>query len=767
MTDKFVPIPRVASELVPVSPDELAIEKSRSVANVLLTGAMNWVALVDCYQHRSSKNPDEEILAETVVFDAEIELPQRPRYPISNVERIAVTFEKSDIRFPRVFALREEFPLVPHINLESFELPRSLCLFDLPYSEIKLRWGAVSFIERVRNWLADTAAGDLHKPDQQLEPLLSDPDAYIIFPPNFLTTFNEDRIEQVQMVVDEWQNKRFCFVAQRDLQKDSSKLPRFVVLGIRGSSQQHGPLRSRPSTISSLSDFLTGAKVDLLDQLRTRLSETIATASANGADPLRLGLIVLVTLPKTRDEMGTVESVDTYAFVCVRPEEANKDIFLSVGEIGERVGLWQVHEGRAGMNVPLDANRIGADVGLWMLAPCYPLSRNNAPMYSGTGQRIDQKLVAVGLGALGSQVFLNLVRTGDGEWTTIDKDILLPHNFIRHAAYGSMAGLSKSLFATYAANATIESPPISNAIVADILSPGESAGAVASALADASVILDFSASQAVARRLALDIDSNARRASAFLNPTGTDVIILAEDAERSVTLDSLEMQYYRLISSDESLAYHLRGPEGQVLFSASCRDVSSNILPELVARGAATASSALREILKKNEATISVWSGNEAGEIRRISGQIGRTVSEIAGDWTVRTDEIVLAKILAWRTEKLPVETGGALIGTYDMKRKLIYVADALPAPSDSIEKKTSFVRGSFGLKPKIESIKAATLENLQYVGEWHSHPAGHSADPSSDDRKLLSSIARMQHKDGNPALIVICGEDRFSWHTE
>ena len=59
------------------------------------------------------------------------------------------------------------------------------------------------------------------------------------------------------------------------------------------------------------------------------------------------------------------------------------------------------------------------------------------------------------------------------------------------------------------------------------------------ALGETSLILDMSASVTVARHLALKAESSARRASLFLTPTGED-LLLAEDKERTVPLDSLD-----------------------------------------------------------------------------------------------------------------------------------------------------------------------------------------------------------------------------------
>jgi hypothetical protein len=347
------------------------------------------------------------------------------------------------------------------------------------------------------------------------------------------------------------------------------------------------------------------------------------------------------------------------------------------------------------------------------------------------------------MGALGSQVFLNLIRAADGEWTTIDKDILLPHNLVRHAAYGAASGFAKAEFAAFVANNTIEEPITAQAIVADVLEPGKKAEAVAQAFSESEIILDLSASIAVARHLALDVQARARRISLFLNPAGDDLVLLAEDAERKFTLDSLEMQYYRMIINDSGLKGHLAPPAGQIRFSTSCREVSNQILPESVALCAAVGTSALRQILTGKAAALMVWRKTEESEVKKFSVEPALVSVAAVEDWTIKTDEHLLAEIKNRRKESLPVETGGVLLGSYDMQRRIIYVAETLPAPADSIERETHFIRGSYGLKPQVEVIQEATLGNLQYVGEWHSHPPKYSSNPSKDDKKTARFACR------------------------
>lgn len=110
---------------------------------------------------------------EVVIFEAEIEVGQRTVHDVRSVERLAIVFPYADNVFPDVLALRDNFPRVPHLNLRPQEKPRSLCLYDVKFSEIKLRWTTIEFLERIRQWLSLTAKGELHAADQPLEPLIA------------------------------------------------------------------------------------------------------------------------------------------------------------------------------------------------------------------------------------------------------------------------------------------------------------------------------------------------------------------------------------------------------------------------------------------------------------------------------------------------------------------------------------------------------------------------------------------------------------------
>jgi hypothetical protein len=257
------------------------------------------------------------------------------------------------------------------------------------------------------------------------------------------------------------------------------------------------------------------------------------------------------------------------------------------------------------------------------------------------------------------------------------------------------------------ANDIIDGKPIAAAVVADVLDPGLAARDVEKELKKADVIFDFSALIAVARHLSHDVDSAPRRISVFLNPSGSGLVVLAEDGERCTRLTSLEMQYYRFLTLEPALRDHLRGADGRIRYGLSCRDLSSTISEEHVALHAATASRALRRVLEQEGAAIAIWQADDEDiTVKTFRPPPSPTMEMPRGDWTLCTDGYLMDKVRRLRSEKLPVETDGVLIGSFDMQRKIVYVVDSLPSPPDSQERRTNYIRGNAGLQEQVEEIK-------------------------------------------------------------
>jgi integrative and conjugative element protein (TIGR02256 family) len=289
---------------------------------------------------------------------------------------------------------------------------------------------------------------------------------------------------------------------------------------------------------------------------------------------------------------------------------------------------------------------------------------------------------------------------------------------------------------------------------------------VEEALHGAELLVDASASVAVARFLARDVGAGGRRVSLFLNPGGSDLVLLAEDAARTIPLDLLEMQYYRLLAHDAGLVDHFAIAGGTVRYGAGCRDRSAVIPQDLVALHAATASRALRDAATTDEARVAIFRAGRDRPGVEVVGLEPITAEEIRrGEWTLYADHRLLQEIADARNTKLPNETGGVLIGAFDTARRIVYVVDQIPSPPDSQEWPTLYIRGAEGLRERVEEIERRTLGNLVYVGEWHSHPDGHGCSPSDDDASVFAWLAALRRADGLPPVMLIAGQTaQYGW---
>ena len=720
-----------------VSADGLTISRAKDFAAAVETA--DFAYSVECRRTTSG--------SEIIVFDADVEVSQKPTHDIKPLERITVIFDGSDATMPEILALRCDFPPVPHLNLRSRKLPRSLCITEQAYSEWKLHSTGVTFVEEIRQWLVSTAKGTLHAEDQPLEPLLWGTEDIIILPSDLFTkgSFSEPLSIPVVRNV----NKRRIFIAERPEFIDADQNPLgYVATAFQTECLTHGIVSKVPENLYELHKFLECGKLDLLKELQQRLENWRNETRAS--EILAAKLILIVALPKARHENASREVIEWKAFLMPK----------SIGEIGQEISPSVSY---AGYNIPIiGQDEKGDDVSIHMLNPIFSLSKEAASQLNNISSRYSEKITAVGLGALGSQVFMNLVRAGFGEWILIDNDILLPHNLARHALDGFSIGLPKVYALAVSANKTVDEGPVTDWIVADILNFNESAETlekIHTAFTNADIILDASASLPVARHLVHNVDSSARRISIFLNPQGTDVIILAEDKERKVTLDSLEIQYYRHLINEPSLENHLLRDSEQIRYGTSCRDVSSVIPQDFVALQSAICSRAIHQITSDEQAFMAIWRIDEDQiSTRRYSFPVKNSIKYQIGEWTLCVDEGFIDKIHEVRAKKLPNETGGVLLGSYDMQRKIVYVADFLPSPPDSEEWPTLYIRGCQGLSSQIDKIKQITENQVHYIGEWHSHPAGCSVKPSHDDRQVFDWLSDHMKVDGLPPLMLIVG---------
>jgi integrative and conjugative element protein (TIGR02256 family) len=157
---------------------------------------------------------------------------------------------------------------------------------------------------------------------------------------------------------------------------------------------------------------------------------------------------------------------------------------------------------------------------------------------------------------------------------------------------------------------------------------------------------------------------------------------------------------------------------------------------------------------------VHIWSIDENTEVK-LHVRAAAAVKRIPlGDWLVTYDENVESELVALRARNLPHETGGVLLGISDASRHSIHIVRALPQPADSHGTVTRFERGVAGLQATVTAAAEASLHQVRYVGEWHSHPVGSSTRPSTIDLQQLCWLTEELESEGLPALMAIAGDD-------
>jgi integrative and conjugative element protein (TIGR02256 family) len=684
---------------------------------------------------------------ETVVFLAYPERPQILTHAIEKREPLAATFPDTDDRAPEVISLRRDFPNVPHLNLGHRELPKSLCLYDQPYEVVRLTWTPAEFLHRIHFWLSKSATGTLHGQDQPLEPLISASGYRLILPADFdlvnpngkRKPFNVFRVESVDGQ----------FTLRAVWQPGNQKIDSIAAV-FWCKPQQHGIISHQPTNLRELQDLCLKGGLNLADELYETIRQWVLDKPAPNI--LTAKVVFVLVLPKTRQLNGKVESVETRAFITMA---------ATVEQLGRRLGLLGSHGATAGMIIGkpnLDPTLLET-VHICLLEVFNALSSETAARLNGVTS-CTKLIVAVGAGTLGSQIYNNFMRAGYGRWTLIDNDVLLPHNCARHFLGDWAVGTNKADSMAHIGRITLNDGNVAQCIPADILKPAEHADTIKTALDCAELILDFSASVPVSRHLS-KANTAARAISAFLTPRGDGLVIAAEDHDRKVRLDWLEMLHYRTILNEPLLEDSLQSKEARVRYGNSCRDISTELAQDDAALWAATGSKAIRQMQSDPAAALRIYRSEEKGGINVFEPEISVVESFRLHDWAIHIDDWILNKLATLRESRLPNETGGVLLGAFDTYNRICYVVDVVSSPPDSTEWPTSYIRGCEGLTAKVDEVKRATLGQINYIGEWHSHPQGAAIRPSDDDFKAYAWLTAHMQAEALPAIMIIIGDDK------
>lgn len=678
-------------------------------------------------------------------------VPKKNPYGLRYRERLVLLVRAERKELPIVLALRKDFPRLVHMNRVAPGTPAHLCLYFEPATAILRTWTPESFLHRILWWIEKNAHGELHLADQPLDHLFFSSKFELVLPWNYDTlceTGSEFVIARNETRPD---GGVTCFLLPKEIAA-RRQINTAILVDVTLPPATNSTVELDPATLGQLADLLEVRGIALLPALQPKLRALVSDQGVPvGSD--HSFTVILVRVPICREAGAPPEMTSHRAFVL-------EDDPMNLGVV---TGALMRHEGRYYADSAAEALGVAPPTE-WRNLQVQPIevlfanTPEKARLQSGLTEPGPVGIV-VGAGSLGSAVLNLWGRSGWGRWIVIDKDHIKPHNLSRHTAVAEQIGDPKVHAVAALHRAVTQGASVIDPIVADA-SDSKNA-TVTSALTDTTLVVDASASLDYPR-YASTIDSFARHASIFVTPNGNAGVALIEDAARNQRLRTLEAQYYRALIQNGWGCDHLAGNLGAFWSGASCRDISMVLPYARVLRHACTFAEQLPSLTASDQAHIRVWQQElEQGvvAVHDVPVEAERSLP-LDDDLTVFLDAGIERRLREWRRKGFPNETGGVLLGYYDYNVRALIIVDALPAPPDSKATKGSFERGIEGLKEAVDEAAGRTAGIVGYVGEWHSHPRGHSASPSRDDWIQLIHLALGMGDDGLPGLQLIVGEE-------
>jgi hypothetical protein len=689
-------------------------------------------------------------------IELDVCLPQRPKYDIHRVEGVRVIISDDSSIGIGCLAIRDDFPLVPHLNLSLVDGKRSICLYERSWSEESIQWSASGYVERIRVWMSDSACGNVHRFNQQLEPIIASSSETLVLPKIERRGANQCWVEYYYAYRFEHSTDSAgsYFIARRNkIAGGDEKLKPIPFLIFECAPQNHGVIHTKPNNLLELSQMACSEEFIFVNSVAQQIkNNNLFSKDVNYAQNVFLAIVVL--LPKTRNDGEPVENVECRAFY---PD-------MTCGKFCDELGIASM--GPDGIYRQLVLFNVDAEklkhVRINMANVLPYATPRDAALANYENDSNAEHFIAVGIGAIGSQVIANLVRSGYSEWSLVDNDVLCPHNVYRHHFGSEFVGLGKAASMALYISAFYDVDNHVKDYMCDITKPSTYSDGFINSLANCSAILDFTASISASRYISRRFPLNARRISVFLNPTGADCILLCEDKERRLKQEWLEANYYRACALDSRLRGHLlvSMPEREYRYGTSCRDVSTRMPQDYFSMFSGIASRTIKHLVRNNTGEIVVYRFSEnEGSLNRITIPVPDPISILISNWEISILPSVLSDLFHCRMDKLPSETGGVLLGVCDPVNKYIMITHYISAPEDSSASAGFFVRGCKGLLSLVRGFSDATLGNMKYVGEWHSHPRGHDATPSRTDLEAIDELSENMDADNMPTIMVIVGD--------
>jgi len=719
------------------------------------------------------QNPNaQEIDCEILLLDCQNDsISSKPVTDIRYIEPIAVICNEDDKEVPKVKALRRDFPRVIHINQTPEGEPIDLCLYHQSWSEIRMGWSGMQFLNRILWWMAETSKGNLHQSDQAIEHAFFETGLNIVVPIDF--SKNEDEVWTLlhSMPVDPENNKEKIFLRLHTALSSQINFYRkrnvpgqyeFYPLIVKTKPHVHGAQDLAPQTLGDLHDYLKERGIDLWNNIKDEIHKLYEENPKLPTDLARL--LLLIDIPGKRNNDSQPEpSSRHYAFMLM---DGIGKIGLENQVIVKKSLTEKKGEGFNPIRVLFepDSNIVNwRSVIVVMGNIIREMTVEQYRLFNMVTSIPAENPVIVGCGSLGSHLLSQWTRMGWSNWTIIDNDVLYPHNVTRHVLFEDQLGCFKAQEMSNLCNAILPTKHKGEISALCIDALEDQYKDLKTALEKADFILDVSTTLSIPRSLSKK--EVCRCASIFVTPSGKDSVLMLEDKDRKYRLDRLEAQYYRWIMNSEPGIDHLDGHDGSIRYGGGCREISNRIPLSSITLHSGIICQQLLNAGLTDDAVIRIWQSDiETGSVINHRIDIQPVCTKEGSDWRINWDEEVIKKAERLRKESLPVETGGIILGYVDRHSRSIYIVDINPAPNDSKSSLTAFQRGLLGVFENVNEAKNRTANIVSYLGEWHSHPEGTPPHPSASDLTQLAWTRDEMSLVGQPGIILIMSGDEYAF---
>lgn len=633
---------------------------------------------------------------DTVGVCAAINTFSKSKSPLQRIEPIVigVNLQHWQTVTPFVFSDRPDFPFekFPHVNYEMSGLPPTFCLarenMDDWYAEHTLK----DYVELVAQWLRDAAKGKLMKltENDEFEPQRN----HHVFENNLL------RVTYMDSILENSKEAECYFYSIEAINNKPSVAcgnEQHVVLnknavGVRlfaGSDHVDDTWYTNyPTTIRELYHFFVDKAYPLdIEGLKAVL------------DAKKEYVYFQYALLRPVKIIGKNTRIN---YMCFRAK-AQDIISDNIDEPIEEVTIFDYTDYLTAQHLSLTPNSIFL-----------------------------KHIALLGCGAVGSKIAYHLHRSGICYLDLVDNDRLLPHNICRHALSAYHPGISYKNKAEAMKESLVqmffgmphEGIVAYNEEALKYLDDKD--------LNEVDLLIDATASVHVMRGIdSKKLPEKTRIVKVALSEGG-DIGVTYINTDNSQLLSDYYMEILRNSLSNDQIyqwiAKEKKNSMEDVRIGEGCHSNTMRISDDTISAHAAVMSSAIRHLYEgqqQNQIILSFANHDFPGSMQTLVIPVHNYQQfncENDTEWSVRIPKILLDSIRLKAKIANKKETGGYMFGFIDHKRKIIYPLEYF-TPQDSHSTPTEFKLGTSGLKDYKKKISQRSADQLEYIGDWHSHP--------------------------------------------